>query len=143
MKRFPLIALLLCCTACAGWQRDCNSSVASSFGGDWIVLQYGFDGVPINCWKLKDTAISNEEHTDGVFWQDPGGHLVHISGWYNRVQVSNGDYAGAAKAIGISLDSCTGGKYLSPKAADNSPSPWEYYQASKPLQTPWCKPTDS
>ncbi len=128
MKRFPLVMSLLFLTACAGWQRDCNSSVASSFGGDWIVLQYGFDGTPINCWKLKDVGITNERGTDGIYWQDPAGHLVHISGWYNRVQVSNGDYAGAAKAIGINIDSCTGGKYVSPAKTGY----YDYYN-----QTPW------
>ena len=132
---FPALLLL---AGCAGWERDCNSSVASSFGGDWIVLQYGMDGSPINCWKLKDTAISNEAHTDGIFWQDPGGHLVHISGWYNRVQVSNGDYTGAAKAIGINIDSCTGGKYVSPVKTGYynyyyNQIPWQYAE----LQTPW------
>jgi hypothetical protein len=134
MKLHKLFPLLLLCAGCAGWQRDCNSSVAGSFGGDWVVVQYGFDGAPINCWKLKDTAISNEAHTDGIFWQDPDGHLVHISGWYNRVQVNNGNYAGAAKAVGIDIDRCTGGKYVVPAAPVKTGyynyygTPWAYAQ---------------
>jgi len=125
-KFFPALLLL---AGCASWERDCNSSVASSFGGDWIVLQYGFDGSPINCWKLTNTAITNETGTDGIYWLNPGGHLVHISGWYNRVQVSNGDYAGAAKSIGIELDRCVGGKYTSDKKTgyyNFYGSPWAY-----------------
>ena len=133
---FPALLLL---AGCAGWERDCNSSVASSFGADWIVLQYGFDGTPINCWKLTNTGITNEQGTDGIYWQDPAGHLVHISGWYNRVQVNNNDFAGAAKSIGIELDRCTGGKYSNPTKTgyynyyNNPNAPWVYAQ----LPTPW------
>lgn len=125
-KFFPALLLL---AGCASWERDCNSSVAGSFGGDWIVLQYGFDGTPINCWKLPNTAISNEQGTDGIYWLNPGGHLVHISGWYNRVQVSNGDYGGAAKSIGIDIDRCVGGKYTSDKKTgyyNYYGTPWAY-----------------
>ena len=97
--------------SCAAVDRDCSSCNASNFGSDWLVLQYGFDGTPINCWRLQNTAMSNESQTDGIYWKDPGGHLVHISGWYNRVQVDGGRYDEAAKAIGIDLASCTNGKY--------------------------------
>lgn len=107
LKVLPIIFVI----ACAGLQRDCSSSCASSLGSDWIVLQYRADGEPINCWQLKNTAIDNESHTDGIYWLIQGGHLVHISGWYNRVQVSNNDWTGAAKSIGVDLSRCTGGKY--------------------------------
>jgi hypothetical protein len=105
---WPML-LLLC--GCAGISRDFQSCGASNFGSDWIVLQYGYDGKPINCWKLADTAITNEQRTDGIYWQSPTGHLVHISGWYNRVQVDHGDYAGAAGQLGIELSSCAEGAY--------------------------------
>jgi hypothetical protein len=36
---------------------------------------------------------------------------VHISGWYNRVQVNNGDWNGAAAALGIDLSRCHDGIY--------------------------------
>lgn len=105
-----LIFVLL--VGCAATSRDCASCNASSFGSDWVVLQYGFDGKPINCWKLIDTAVSNEHATDGIFWQDSKSrHLVHISGWYNRVQVSGGDFEGAARAVGVDIRQCAGGKY--------------------------------
>ena len=127
-KLFPVLLLL---TGCASWERDCNSSVASSFGGDWIVLQYGMNGDPINCWKLTNTAITNETGTDGIYWLDPGGHLIHISGWYNRVQVHNNDFAGAAKSIDIELDRCTGGKYVAPAKTgyyNHYSTPWAFAQ---------------
>jgi hypothetical protein len=45
-------------------------------------------------------------------WLDPhGSHLVHISGWYNRVQVNNGDWNGAAATLGIDLSRCHDGVY--------------------------------
>lgn len=116
--KLPKLWVLLLLTGCAGWQRDCSSCSASTFGSDWIVLQYGYDGKPINCWELRNTAITNEEHTDGIFWQEPSGHLVHISGWYNRVQVSNGDWSGAAKSIGVDDALCKDGVYLTPTSKD-------------------------
>lgn len=129
-KFFPALLLL---AGCASMQRDCSSCNAGTFGSDWIVLQYGFDGTPINCWRLTNTAISNEQHTDGIFWQDPSGHLVHISGWYNRVQVNNGDFAGAAKSIGIDVDRCKDGKYVVP----TPPAKTGYYNYYDNY-TPWA-----
>lgn len=109
MKRW--IWLLLLCTGCAAFDRECASCSASNFGSDWIVLQYGYDGTPINCWRLTNTAMTNEDRTDGIYWQSPDGHLVHISGWYNRAQVQHGDFAGAAEQLGIDLKRCSQGRY--------------------------------
>jgi hypothetical protein len=81
-------------------------------GADWIVVQNDYTMTPKRCWKLPNTSISNEDHTDGIYWLDPHStHLVHISGWYNRVQVTGGDWAGAASALGIDLNSCADGVY--------------------------------
>ena len=103
---------LMLLAGCAGFSRDCNSCMASDFAGaDWIVLQYGASGNPINCWRLVKVAVSNERETDGIFWVDPSGHLVHISGWYNRVQVIGGAWDPAAKLLGVDLTKCVGGKY--------------------------------
>lgn len=111
-RKVTTFLVLLLLTGCAGFNRGCSSFNAQAFGSDWIVLQYGFDGKPINCWQLKNTSISNEEHSDGIYWLDShSGHLVHISGWYNRVQVAQGRYDEAAKAIGVDLGKCVGGKY--------------------------------
>ncbi len=109
--KIRFVALLGFVVGCAGVERDCASCNASNFGSDWIVVQYEYNGTPINCWKLPDTAITNEEHTDGIFWREPSGHLVHISGWYNRVQVVGGDYPGAAKSLGIDMSRCSDGAY--------------------------------
>ena len=109
------MAMILLLTGCAGLNRDLSSCGASNFGSNWIVVQYGFDGAPFNCWSLHNTAIENEHATDGIYWKDTkDGDLVHISGWYNRVQVA-GDWNKAASKVGIDLDLCDDGKYPADK----------------------------
>lgn len=105
-------ALVVFLLGCAGIQRDCSSCGAQSFGGDWIIVQYRADGTPMNCWKLRNAPVSNEEHSDGIYWQDRGGHLVHISGWYNRVQVQGERWDEAAMALGVDNHRCKSGVYL-------------------------------
>ncbi len=110
-KIFLVLATLLL-TACAGMNRGCAAYNAETFGADWVVVQYKMDGSPINCWKLRAVSVTNEEHSDGIYWKDTTtNHLVHISGWYNRVQVIGGDYDVAAKLIGVDPQKCGNGKY--------------------------------
>jgi hypothetical protein len=108
-KYLKYIPFLFLC-GCAGLTRDCSSCSAENFGSDWIIVQYSYDGKPINCWKENNVAITNEPNSDGIFWQH-GEHLIHISGWYNRVQVFNNGFKSAAESIGIDLNKCTGGNY--------------------------------
>ena len=109
-KLWSIVLCLVFVSACAGVQRDCSTCTAGSLGADWVSVQYANDGKAIACWKLDDVAVSNEEGSDGIFWLQ-GGHLVHISGWYNRVQVDGGRYADAAKLLGVDLERCINGKY--------------------------------
>ena len=113
MKRGVISFLILITLAgCAGFNRGCSSWSAGTFGSNWIVVQYDYQGDPINCWKLQNTSIANEGNSDGVYWKDSeSGHLVHISGWYNRVQVDGGRYEEAAKLLGVELSLITNGKY--------------------------------
>lgn len=97
---------------CASQQRSCASCNAEAYGADWVVVQYRYDGAPINCWSLRNVSITNEEHSDGVYWLDPAGHMVHISGWYNRVQVGHGDFKAAAVSVGVDVARCGNGAYL-------------------------------
>jgi hypothetical protein len=80
-------------------------------GGDWLLVQYRFDGTPINCYQLRNTPVTNETASDGIYWQDEGGHLVHISGWVNRVQVHGGKFEEAAKTLGVEMQYCKNGVY--------------------------------
>ena len=103
--------LFLFLTGCAGISRGCSSWYAGAAGANWIIVQYGFDGKPINCWKLQNVSVSNEEGSDGIYWKDESGHLVHISGWYNRVQVSGNNFKEAAELVGVDLSKIKNGKY--------------------------------
>lgn len=116
MRRAWWLLGLLVFSSCAGWGRGCSSWTAENMGADWIVVQYRSDGHPINCWKLNDTSVANESNSDGVYWKQDS-HLIHISGWYNRVQVFNNDFTQAAKLMGIDLERCVNGRY---KLAINS-----------------------
>jgi hypothetical protein len=106
-----LVLLALCLFSCVGLDNSCSSCTAESFGGDWIIVQFDTKGEPFNCWKMSNVSISNEHGSDGIWWKTPSGHLVHISGWYNRVQVRSGDYSSAAKSLGVELDRCSDGRY--------------------------------
>lgn len=107
--------VLLICTivsGCAGFQRGCSSFQAENFATDWIVVQNDYTMTPRKCWRLPSTSITNEDHSDGIYWLDPHTkHLVHISGWYNRVQVNSGDWQSAANSLGIDLSRCGDGIY--------------------------------
>jgi hypothetical protein len=116
MKRYSWFVLALL-TGCAGLTRDCSGCSAEAFGSDWVVITNGMDGRIVNCWQLHDTAIDNEKGTDGIWWRDATSeHLVHISGWYSRVQVAGGNYKTAAAQLGVEPNRCPGGRYL---AADD------------------------
>lgn len=117
-RKFRVALMCLLLTSCAGWQRTCSSSFATTFGSDWIIVQFGADGRPFNCWRLEGVSVANEEHSDGIYWQSEDGHLVHISGFYNRVQVSGSfvtdresRFASAARKVGIDLNRCHDGAY--------------------------------
>jgi hypothetical protein len=110
--RLGIVLALLAMVSCAGVSRGCASWWANNAGADWIIVQYAMDGKPINCWQYTNVSVTNEAQSDGIYWS--AGHLVHISGWYNRVQVSNHDFVGGAKMLGIDLDRCVGGAYRAP-----------------------------
>jgi hypothetical protein len=98
---------LLGLAGCTGVSRDCSSWSAGAMGADWVVAQYRYDGTVLRCWRLPGTSIGNEQGSDGIFWQSPEGHLVHLSGWYNRVQVEGGGWDSAAASIGVALKECS------------------------------------
>lgn len=117
MKKIWLVALLL--VGCAGIDRGCSSDIASGFGADWIIVQQRMtDGTAYNCWLLQNVSVANEDRSDGVYWKDGSGHLIHIAGQYARVQVKDAQFKTAAKLIGVDADKCRGGTYPSP-AAEN------------------------
>ncbi len=112
-KRITIFSLLVLTTGCAGFQKSCYQTVANSFGSDWIVVQYASDGRPFHCWKLRGASVSGSEGGQ-VDWKDTtNGHLVHLTGWENRVQVVNGDFDGAGRLLGVDSRRCNNGVYPS------------------------------
>lgn len=101
------LALFLVFAGCAGTSRGCSSCMAQQFGADWVVVQMDNEGRPYRCWELRDTSISNEGNSDGIYWKDTtSGNLVHISGHYNRVQVENGNWDHAYQSLGLTKETC-------------------------------------
>ena len=111
-KDFVLALVLLLVSGCARMERGCASGCANNLGADWLIVQYNNVGTPINCWKLDDVSVANEGNSDGIYWASDLGHLVHVGGWYNRVQVEGGRWSQAASEVGIDLARCTGGRYV-------------------------------
>ena len=105
-RNFGLFLFLLTLASCAGTARGCSSCNAENFGADWVVVQMDDRGVPYRCWALRQTSVANEPHSDGVYWESSNGHLVHISGHYNRVQVSGGRWEEAYRELGLTAESC-------------------------------------
>lgn len=117
MKKIKLyilwIAIIIFCSGCAGISRGCSSCNATQFGSDWIIVQYDVYGNPFNAWKLQGESVTNESSSDGIYWKDTKtGHLVHISGWYNRVQVENGRFEEACELTGVKLEYVKNGRYI-------------------------------
>ena len=107
IRIFILVIMIFIGLCCQGWNRGMSSCCASSFGSDWLVIQYNYNGELIQCWKLTNTSVDNEPHSDGIYWLDnKTNHLVHISGWYNRIQVVNGNFESASKLLRIDLSKC-------------------------------------
>lgn len=95
-------------SGCAGQQRSCQAYQAETYGADWIITQDRADGSVARCWKITGQSVANEDSTDGIHWIDPRtGHLIHISGWYNRVQVVGDNWQEAGKLVGVdNINSC-------------------------------------
>lgn len=97
----------ICCLAgCAGWGRRCSSWEAGNFGANWVIVQLDAYGKVIRCWQLEGVSVANEENSDGIYWKNEAGNLVHLSGFYNRVQVMNDRWADAFATMGIDGEKC-------------------------------------
>ncbi len=68
-----------------GIQNQLTAWKANAYGSDWLVIQYTGMGEVQNHWELKNAAIHNEGHSDGIYFTTPHG-VVHLSGHYIYVQ---------------------------------------------------------
>lgn len=106
-RRFSIhTVLFLALAGCAGMNRSCSNGCADQFGADWVVVQMDNDGRPYRCWELRSTSVASESG-DGVYWKDDkSGNLVHISGHFNRVQVTGGNWGHAYATLGLTAATC-------------------------------------
>lgn len=110
MRYITIILLSLITVGCAGLNKGCAQLTAGSFGSSWIIVQYDMTGRPFHCWKLSNAAVESEGGGN-VDWQDYNGHLVHVTGWENRVQVRGGNFAEAGLMLGVDANVCGSGVY--------------------------------
>jgi hypothetical protein len=71
----------------SGCNRYVSSWKASAYGSDWLVVQYSQSGGVINHWELKGRSVGSEENSDGIYFKDNDGNIVHLSGHYIYIQV--------------------------------------------------------
>jgi hypothetical protein len=105
-RSFRWLIPFLFLAGCAGMDRSCASCNAQNFGADWVVVKMDMQGHPYRCWQLRKVSIANEPHSDGIYWKSPDGHLVHISGHYNRVQVEKENWKSAFAELGLTEQAC-------------------------------------
>jgi hypothetical protein len=112
LKTIISYVLLALVCGCAGMNRGCSVFIAEEMGCNWVIVQYDMNLVPKHAWALHNTSVVNEAGSDGIHWLDAvSGHLVHISGWYNRVQVQHNDFKGAGELLGVDADLIQNGVY--------------------------------
>ena len=109
IKQVSVLALLALVSCGKGQQRTNAVVNADYYGEDWIVAQDNASKEVYRCWTLHNVSIANEEHSDGIHWLDNSNNIVHISGWYNRITVSNSNWELAAKQIDVDLKKCHNG----------------------------------
>ena len=109
LRYIRMIALVfaLFVVGCAGLERGCSSCMAQEFGSDWVIVELReADGTPYRCWVLRGVSVSNETSSDGIYWKDNNGNLVHVSGSYDRVQVRMGKWNEAFDTLNLTQDEC-------------------------------------
>lgn len=91
-----VILLLVLVAGPARISRMWEGYKADAYGADWVVVQYAQDGSVISHWELKSKSVGNEEQSDGIYFTDNSGNVVHLSGHYIYVQVKS-DHMAAVK----------------------------------------------
>ena len=67
-------------------QRSTSAAWSSVAGADWLVVQYSQNGDVINYWTLTNKSVGNEGSSDGIYFIDDDGSVVHLSGHYVYVE---------------------------------------------------------
>ena len=107
IRHYWPILMLVFLTSCAGLNRSCSSCWASAAGADWVVVKNDLNGKPFRCWALSSVSITSENQSDGIYWKSPSGHLVHVAGNYDYVQVVGmAQWESAYAELGLTEDTC-------------------------------------
>lgn len=108
MKAIPFylfIALIM--VGCAGIERNCDNSLSQSLGADWVVVELTeTDAVPYRCWELHGVSIGSEEGSDGIFWRNENGNMIHVAGSYDYVQVDDDNWTAAFREVNLTQEIC-------------------------------------
>jgi len=92
-NKFYLIVIVAFLFNCASVDRGCTSFMATNMGADWVVVELTeMNGIPYRCWELRGVSIVSEQGSDGIYWKNNSGNLVHVSGSYDYVQVNNDNW---------------------------------------------------
>ena len=67
--------------------RYWESYKADAYGSDWLVIKEDMQGYTIRYWELKNKSVGSEEGSDGIYFIDENGDVVHLSGFYTYIQV--------------------------------------------------------
>jgi len=69
--------------------RYWRSYKADAYGSDWLVIKETMMGEPIRYWELKEKSIGSESNSDGIFFIDEYGEIIHLSGFYTYIQINS------------------------------------------------------
>jgi hypothetical protein len=95
-----------------GCVRKVSSWSADAYGATWLVVQHAQDGSVINHWVLLDKSIGSESQSDGIYFTDHNGDVVHLSGHYVYMQTDKpGD---TARAYLVGMHSVRLGRAITP-----------------------------
>jgi len=85
-----IIVVIIIGTLIAGpdrLSRYWKSYKADAYGSDWLVIKEDMSGNTIRYWELNDKSVGSEEGSDGIYFIDENGDVVHLSGFYTYIQV--------------------------------------------------------
>lgn len=63
---------------------------SSSYGSDWMVIEHSATGEIIHYWELHGKTICNEQNSDGIYFTDNTGNVIHLSGFYKYIEIKDG-----------------------------------------------------
>ena len=87
---YALLASTLMLAGCANYWNTVarDGGMFGSYNGDWVVVKYS-GGKIMDVWKLQNSLVQSEEHSDGWLFQDNDGNAVNIGGDTKHFRINN------------------------------------------------------